>query len=551
MTDPRQRAPFAHVSSSLDLRGYADTPPSSSPARFGNNLGVQGGPGFFAAPPPQQPSGFARAANAAGAALGGFGLARKSTDQGIDTSNTSSFGDALTKLQHRASALLNGSESGGRGIELPSVQTLRFVFLCILWYASSAVSSNTGKVILNSFKFPLTLTIVQFAFVCGLCWIGSSPYLKWTARLRSPTLSIIRHTLPMAFFQVGGHIFGSLAISRVPVSTVHTIKALSPCFTVATYVFLFGVKYSPATYLSLVPLTLGVMLACSFDISFNNIGGLICAFGSTIIFVSQNIFFKKVMPSPGSSGSSDSPRLDKINLLFFSSGMAFLLMVPMWLYYDAPRLLAVWWGTSVLPPTTGDASAAKVVFTFVVNGTVHFAQILIAFALLSSTSPVTYSIASLIKRIAVICLAIIWFNQPVYAVQAIGIGLTAVGLWMYNAAKRDVDKGEKRMRQVEAQRDGMLPTTRADQLLLDGVSGASTPVFAPQYAYASVPEFLHPPPPKDHASPRPVYHHFEPVAIKTTARPMYPYPSPPASTASSPPLAPQRDDPSSPVFVGA
>jgi solute carrier family 35 protein E1 len=28
----------------------------------------------------------------------------------------------------------------------------------------------------------------------------------------------------MAAFQVGGHIFSSLAISRVPVSTVHTIK---------------------------------------------------------------------------------------------------------------------------------------------------------------------------------------------------------------------------------------------------------------------------------------------------------------------------------------
>ncbi|GMK59314.1 hypothetical protein CspeluHIS016_0703290 [Cutaneotrichosporon spelunceum] len=431
MTDPRQRAPFAHVSSSLDLRGYAGSPPSTSPPRFGNNL--------------------------------------------------------------------------------------------------------------------------QFAFVCALCWIGSSSYLKWTARLRSPTISIIRHTLPMAFFQVGGHIFGSLAISRVPVSTVHTIKALSPCFTVAAYVLLFGVKYSHATYLSLVPLTLGVMLACSFDISFNNIGGLICAFGSTIIFVSQNIFFKKVMPSPGSSGSSDSPRLDKINLLFFSSGMAFLLMVPMWLYYDAPRLLAVWWGTAALPPTTGDASVAKVVFTFFVNGTVHFAQILIAFALLSSTSPVTYSIASLIKRIAVICLAIIWFNQPVYAVQALGICLTAVGLWMYNAAKRDVDKGEKRMRQVEAQRDGMLPTTRADQILLDGTSGASTPVFASQYAYTSAPDFLNAhPPPKVNASLRPVYHHhFEPVAIKPTAHTMYPYPSPPASTASSPPLPPQRDDPSSPVFTGA
>lgn len=317
------------------------------------------------------------------------------------------------------------------------------------------------------------------------------------------------------------------------------------------------------------------MLACSFDISFSNFSGLVCAFGSTIIFVSQNIFFKKVMPSPGSSGggAADSPRLDKINLLYFSSCMAFLLMIPVWIYSDAGRLMSLWFGTGVVQivnPSTA-VSNPKVVLYFFINGTVHFAQILLAFALLASTSPVTYSIASLIKRIAVICLAIVWFNQPVHPVQAIGISLTALGLYMYNNAKRDVDKGEKRMRQVEAQRDGMLPTTLADQRLLEGVDGRATPDFSmqPSYAYASSEAYLHPShPPKDaHASPRPTYNpHFDPPTVaKVTARPPqfpvarkqaapeYPYPSPPASTASSPPLPPLRDDLllTSPVVLSA
>lgn len=246
MTDPRQRAPFAHVSSSLDLRGYAGTPPlQQSPPRFANGLappGIVGGPGFFPQPPPPQPSQFARVANAAAGAFGGFGLSRKASDQGIDlddyarpTGNTVS--DTISRIQQSVSALFNGNgnsgssaastsstSTGAAGMALPSVQTVRFVFLCILWYASSAVSSNTGKVILNNFKFPVTLTIVQFAFVAGLCWLGSLRQLNWTSRLRSPTRSILRHTLPMAAFQVGGHIFSSLAISRVPVSTVHTIK---------------------------------------------------------------------------------------------------------------------------------------------------------------------------------------------------------------------------------------------------------------------------------------------------------------------------------------
>jgi solute carrier family 35 protein E1 len=109
-------------------------------------------------------------------------------------------------------------------IETPTVQTIRFVALCLLWYTCSALSSNTGKVILNNFRFPVTLTIVQFFFVAGLCFLFSRPELGWATRLKSPTQAIVRGTLPMAAFQVGGHIFSSLAISRVPVSTVHTIK---------------------------------------------------------------------------------------------------------------------------------------------------------------------------------------------------------------------------------------------------------------------------------------------------------------------------------------
>ena len=101
--------------------------------------------------------------------------------------------------------------------------TLRFVLLCCLWYTSSALSSNTGKAIMNIFKFPVTLTFVQFGFIAGYCLLLASPVLR-LAKLRRPTPAIIRSTLPMAIFQVGGHISSSMAISRIHVSTVHTIK---------------------------------------------------------------------------------------------------------------------------------------------------------------------------------------------------------------------------------------------------------------------------------------------------------------------------------------
>lgn len=125
--------------------------------------------------------------------------------------------------------LMGGRRRRGRSIDLPSLpssvspSTLQFVFLCCLWYMSSAMSSNTGKALLNQFRYPVTLTFVQFGFISGYSLLLMSPLIQFS-KLRTPTSAIVRSTLPMAVFQVGGHIFSSVAISRVPVSTVHTIK---------------------------------------------------------------------------------------------------------------------------------------------------------------------------------------------------------------------------------------------------------------------------------------------------------------------------------------
>ena len=208
------------------------------------------------------------------------------------------------------------------------------------------------------------------------------------------------------------------------------------------------------------------MLACSFDVSASNAIGILCAFGSALVFVSSNIFFKKVMPSHSEGTSSlSSHKLDKMNLLLYSSGMAFLLMVPIWIYYDLPVFLS---GTTTTAVPNKDEPPHSIIYYFFINGTVHYAQNIIAFVILSSTSPVTYSIASLIKRVAVICIAIVWFRQSVHPIQALGIVMTFAGLYMYNNAKGDVDKGEKKLRRMEAAKDMMLPTTKADSRMMLG-----------------------------------------------------------------------------------
>lgn len=230
------------------------------------------------------------------------------------------------------------------------------------------------------------------------------------------------------------------------------------------------------------------MLACSFDLRANAVGFL-CALGSTLVFVSQNIFSKKLLPKEGGShghshghghGGMDAggeKKLDKLHLLLYSSGLAFLLMVPLWLYYDGTKMLfgfSLRGGESSSHEIVRTASYTSLFFYFTINGSVHFLQNLLAFSILSLTSPVTYSIASLIKRIAVICLAILWFRQTVYPIQAVGITLTFAGLYMYNQAKESVNKGEKVRTRVERRGSILLPSSKEDLMNLSIGNGASS-----------------------------------------------------------------------------
>lgn len=110
-----------------------------------------------------------------------------------------------------------------------AVDNVQFVLLCALWYSSSALSSNTGKAILVQFRYPVTLTFVQFGFIVFYCLMFMTPVIGFS-KLRYPTQAILRDTLPMGIFQVVGHMFSSIAIARIPVSTVHTIKVPTYCY---------------------------------------------------------------------------------------------------------------------------------------------------------------------------------------------------------------------------------------------------------------------------------------------------------------------------------
>lgn len=337
---------------------------------------------------------------------------------------------------------------------------------------------------------PATLTLVQFAFVSTFCilmaWLATVfPFLrtKITALqhpIRPPTREVLASTLPLAAFMIVGHLLSSSATSRIPVSLVHTIKGLSPLFTVLAYRLLYNIRYPQATYISLVPLTFGVMLACSGKSGFGGqMLGVLQALLATFIFVTQNIFSKKLF-NEAAKAEQDGPRqqskkLDKLNLLCYSSGLAFLLTLPIWFLGEGVTLLKDFLddGTLDLTEKPGSMDHGRLMVEFIFNGIFHFAQNILAFVLLSMVSPVTYSVASLLKRVFVIVMAILWFRSPTTPLQGVGIALTFFGLYLYDRSNESNKADRKASSMAQSKGRPLLPLSETPELRANATFNAN------------------------------------------------------------------------------
>lgn len=195
---------------------------------------------------------------------------------------------------------------------------------------------------------------------------------------------------------------------------------------------------------------------------------------AAIVFVTQNIFSKKLF-TEASRAKADgqtqhSRKLDKLNLLCYCSVGAFMFSAPVWLYTEGFSIVEDFWRDGVVDLTAkkGALDHGQLVLEYMFNGIFHFLQNIMAFILLSMLSPVSYSVASLIKRVWVIGVAVVWFRSSTTNVQLAGIGLTMFGLYLYDRTSME-DAAERRTRADHFRNKApLLPVTEGTDLKDNG-----------------------------------------------------------------------------------
>lgn len=287
-------------------------------------------------------------------------------------------------------------------------------------------------------------------------------------------IAVVRSVLPLAALLGGANYLSSISLSLIPVAIVHAIKALSPLITVLICRIFLGSRYSTSAYFSLIPLTVGVAVVSLsgggervarsyFGIAFA-VGSTVCNVLMTIVgrhlsseintnqeknpLVAKDRDGDEIQEKDGIEivvvsdaaeqehlGDAGSPyKLDKYNLMYYTALLGFIQILPIWLWQDGVDI-SVSWNTMGL---------------FFLDGLTHFLQVILAFtALVTAASSLSFSVASLCKRIFVILAALFWYRDPVDIDRCLGICLVAVGLFLYDMSKREMQRARDHGSQSE------------------------------------------------------------------------------------------------------
>ncbi|XP_075236848.1 solute carrier family 35 member E1 homolog isoform X2 [Lycorma delicatula] len=310
-------------------------------------------------------------------------------------------------------------------VKMQTKEVCTILILCLLWYIVSSSNNVVGKMLLNDFPYPMTVTMVQLLSIT----LYSGPFFNMWGVRRFVDISwtyYFKLIVPLALGKFMASVFTHVSIWKVPVSYAHTVKATMPLFTVVLSRFIIGEKQTCQVYFSLVPIILGVTIATLTELSFD-LTGLLSALAATLQHSLQNIFSKKVLHDTG---------IHHLRLLHILGRLALFLFLPFWLYFDVQNVMK----ESVL---VSDESGHIIALLFA-DGVLSWLQNILAFSVMSLVSSLTYAVASASKRIFVIAASLFVLGNPVTGSNLFGMMLAIFGVLCYNKAKYDARQSEKR-----------------------------------------------------------------------------------------------------------
>ncbi|KAG7015998.1 putative sugar phosphate/phosphate translocator [Cucurbita argyrosperma subsp. argyrosperma] len=285
--------------------------------------------------------------------------------------------------------------------------TSRFftIGLVASWY-----SSNIGVLLLNKYLLSnyATLQLLGFKVV---------PLQTLRSRLQFFKISAL------SFIFCISVVFGNISLRYLPVSFNQAVGATTPFFT-AVFAYLMTLKREAwLTYVTLIPVVTGVIIASGGEPSFHLFGFLICI-AATAARALKSVLQAILL-------SADGEKLNSMNLLLYMAPMAVVFLLPATLVLEdnvigITRALAI--------------DDIKIIWYLLFNSSLAYFVNLSNFLVTKHTSALTLQVLGNAKGAVAVVVSILIFRNPVSVTGMMGYTMTVMGVILYSQAKKRTNK---------------------------------------------------------------------------------------------------------------
>lgn len=104
---------------------------------------------------------------------------------------------------------------------MDGLYVIKLILVCMLWYTTSASGNVIGKLVLNEFPYPVTMTMVQLA--SAALYLGPILKLLGVPQIGEiPRRYYVVMIIPLAFGKFVSSLSSHISIWKVSVSYAHT-----------------------------------------------------------------------------------------------------------------------------------------------------------------------------------------------------------------------------------------------------------------------------------------------------------------------------------------
>ncbi|XP_074575632.1 putative sugar phosphate/phosphate translocator At3g11320 [Curcuma longa] len=304
----------------------------------------------------------------------------------------------------------------------PSPANGRFFTLGLVtaWYASNIGVLLLNKYLLSNygFKYPIFLTLCHM-MACSLlsyvaiAWLKIVPMQSIRSRIQFLKIS----ALSLVF--CGSVVSGNISLRYLPVSFNQAVGATTPFFT-AVFAYLMTLrKESWLTYITLVPVVAGVIIASGGEPSFHLFGFIMCI-GATAARALKSVLQGILM-------SSEGEKLNSMNLLLYMAPIAVVFLLPATIIMEE----------NVVGITLALARKDfNIIWYLLINSSLAYFVNLTNFLVTKHTSALTLQVLGNAKGAVAVVISILIFKNPVSFTGMAGYTLTVIGVILYSESKK-------------------------------------------------------------------------------------------------------------------